>query len=137
MKWALVSEWLVEDPWQFVREVVERDWEEWRERGVFRETAQRRWRPVWQQNGEMGFSSPSEGFWVEPSSGLQRAREFVKAFRERGGDLHSAQRQHREMIFMPPYQPEHKHTTITFMLDLFFLMLEQVNAKVTFHPKIN
>lgn len=43
-------------------------------------------------------------FWVELSSGLQRAREFVKAFRERGGDLHSAQRQHREMIFMPPYQ---------------------------------
>lgn len=32
MKWALVSEWLVEDPWQFVREVVERDWVEWRER---------------------------------------------------------------------------------------------------------
>lgn len=114
MKWALVSEWLVEDPWQFVREVVERDWVEWRERererekgvgGGFRETTQRRWRPVWQQNGEMGFSSPSEGFfWVELSSGLQRAREFIKAFRERGGDLHSAQRQHREMIFMPPYQ---------------------------------
>lgn len=107
MKWALVSEWLVEDPWQFVREV-----EEWREggggfretNGSFRPTTQHRWRPVWQQNGEMGFSSPSEGFWVELSSGLQRAREFVKAFRERGGDLHSAQRQHREMIFMPPYQ---------------------------------
>ncbi len=62
-----------------------------------------------QQNGEMGFSSPSEGFWVELSSGLQRAREFVKAFGERGGDLHSAQRQHREMIFMPLHQPEHKH----------------------------
>lgn len=34
MKWALVSEWLVEDPWQFVREEVERDRgsAEWRER---------------------------------------------------------------------------------------------------------
>lgn len=99
MKWPLVSEWLVEDPWQFVREEVE-----WRERGVWGGLGRRSNGAVRQQNGEMGFSSPSEGFWVELSSGLQRAREFVKAFGERGGDLHSAQRQHREMIFMPLHQ---------------------------------
>ncbi|KAA0720791.1 hypothetical protein E1301_Tti011456 [Triplophysa tibetana] len=44
------------------------------------------------------FSFPCEGFWVELSSGLQRARQFVKAFSEPGGDLHTAQSQHREMI---------------------------------------
>lgn len=31
MKWALVSEWLVEDPWQFVREVGGEGPAEWRD----------------------------------------------------------------------------------------------------------
>lgn len=112
MKWALVSEWLVEDPWQFVRG---REGDRWNgETEVGFQRAKRRRPDV--AGGLCGsrtgtFSFPFEGFWVELSSGLQRARQFVKAFSERGGDLHTAQSQHREMIFVSPHQPEHKNMT--------------------------
>lgn len=43
-------------------------------------------------------------FGVQLGSSLQCAREFVKAFCERGGDLHIAERQHREVILMPLHQ---------------------------------
>lgn len=35
---------------------------------------------------------------------LERACQFVKAFGERGGDLHVTERQHREVRLMPLYQ---------------------------------
>lgn len=35
---------------------------------------------------------------------LERACQFIKAFGERGGDLHVTQRQHGEVRLMPLYQ---------------------------------
>lgn len=100
VRWALVSEWLVEDPWQFfLREGVV-EWREIEERGG-REGTNTAGDLCGSRMGEMGgFSVSFRGFFGL-SSGLQRAREFVKAFSECGGDLHTAQRQHREMILMP------------------------------------
>lgn len=43
---------------------------------------------------------------VRPALGLKRAREFVKAFSERGGDLHVTERQHRQVRLVPLHQPE-------------------------------
>lgn len=109
VRWALVSEWLVEDPWQFFEGVVE-----WRERERERSRSGREPTPlaacVAAEWGKWGCFSVSFRGFFGLSSGLQRAREFVKAFSERGGDLHTAQRQHREMILMPLHHPEHTHT---------------------------
>lgn len=55
--------------------------------------------------------SCSNVFWVQLGSSLQCVREFVKAFRERGGNLHIAERQHREVILMPPHQSAHTNRT--------------------------
>lgn len=56
------------------------------------------------------FVSCSNIFWVQLGSSLQSVREFIKAFRERGGNLHIAERQHREVILMPLHQSIHtKH----------------------------
>lgn len=67
VRWALVSEWLVEDPWQFfLREGVV-EWREIEERGGREGGNQHRWRPVWQQNGGNGrfFRLLPRVFWVE------------------------------------------------------------------------
>lgn len=43
---------------------------------------------------------------VRSALGLERACEFIKAFGERGGDLHVTERQHRQVHLVPLDQPE-------------------------------
>lgn len=79
-----------------------------------------------QNKGERSVSC-SNVFWVQLGSSLQCVREFIKAFRERGGDLHIAERQHREVVLMPLHQSAHTHKQKK-------VKLSQINILLLFPP---